>query len=58
MRQRAWTIEFENAQPPTSVSINGARATADKWTWDSASHILTVKAPAQSVSQPLVVSYK
>jgi hypothetical protein len=58
VRQRAWTIEFENAQPPTSVSINGARATADKWTWDSATHILTVKAPAQSVSHPLVVSYK
>ena len=58
VRQRAWTVRFENAQQPTSVSINGASVTADKWTWDSASHVLTVKAPTQSVSQPLVVSYK
>jgi len=58
VRQRAWTIEFENARQPTSVSVNGARVTADKWTWDSATHILTVKAPTQSVGQPLVVSYR
>jgi len=58
VRQRAWTIEFENAQQPTSVTVNGARVTADKWTWDSATHILTVKAPTQPVSQPLVVSYR
>jgi alpha-glucosidase (family GH31 glycosyl hydrolase) len=58
VRQRSWTIAFENAQPPTSVSINGAKVAPDKWTWDSSSHVLTVKAPTQSVSQPLVVSYK
>ena len=56
--QRSWTIAFQNAQPPTSVSINGAKVTADQWTWDSSSHTLTVRAPAQSVHQRLVVSYK
>lgn len=56
--QRSWTIRFQNAQPPTSVSVNGAGLAAGKWTWDSASHALTVTAPAQPVDEQLVVSYK
>ena len=56
--QRSWTVTFRNAQPPASVSINGAKVTADKWTWDGASDTLTVRAPAQSVNQRLVVSYR
>jgi alpha-glucosidase (family GH31 glycosyl hydrolase) len=58
VRQRSWTVTFHNAVPPTSVSVNGHKVTADQWTWDSASHTLTVNAPAQSVNQRLVVSYK
>jgi alpha-glucosidase (family GH31 glycosyl hydrolase) len=56
--QRSWTIVFRNAQAPTSVSVNGHKVTADEWTWDSASHTLTVTAPAQSLNQRLIVSYK
>jgi len=58
VRQRSWTIVFQNAQPPTSVSVDGTRVTADEWTWDSASRTLTVTVPTQSVNQRLVVSYK
>ena len=58
VRQRSWTIAFQNAKAPTSVSINGHKATANEWTWDSTSHTLTVTAPTQSVNQRLVVSYK
>jgi len=59
VRQRAWTVTFQNAaHAPTSVSVNGAKAAGGEWTWDSASQTLTVRAPAQSVSQRLVVSYR
>ena len=58
VRQRAWTVEFENAQQPSSVSVNGVKLASGKWTWDAASHTLTVSAPAQSVRQGLVVSYR
>ncbi|MGH6656824.1 MAG: TIM-barrel domain-containing protein [Actinocrinis sp.] len=58
VRQRTWTIAFQNANPPTSVSLNGATVTADKWTWDANSHTLTVNLPTQSVNQRLMISYK
>jgi hypothetical protein len=58
VKQRAWTVEFQNAVAPTSVSINGHKATADEWKWDSATRTLTVTAPTQSVNQRLVVGYK
>jgi hypothetical protein len=58
VRQRSWTIAFQNAEPPTSVSVNGHRATAGEWTWDSTSHTLTVTVPTQSVNQRLVVGYR
>jgi hypothetical protein len=56
--QRQWTVTFMNASPPTSVLINGRQSAAQDWSWDAATHTLTVTAPAQSVHQPLEVSYR
>ena len=58
VKQRTWTIAFQNAQQPTSVSINGHKAAASEWTWNSTTRTLTVTAPTQSVNQGLVISYR
>jgi alpha-glucosidase (family GH31 glycosyl hydrolase) len=56
--QRQWTVQFLRATTaPTSVTINGRAAPASAWRWDASADTLTVTAPAQSVNQPLTVSY-
>jgi alpha-glucosidase (family GH31 glycosyl hydrolase) len=56
--QRQWTVAFQNATAPASVTIGGQRVPASSWRWDAAARTLTVTAPAQSVHHPLTVSYR
>jgi hypothetical protein len=55
--QRSWTVVFDNATPPSTVTVNGVPARSTNWTWDAASRQLTVRVPARSVREATVVAY-
>ncbi len=55
--QRAWTVTFTDATAPLAVRINGVKVSAAYWTWSNTTHRLSVRAPAQSVTDRLVVAY-
>jgi hypothetical protein len=56
--QRQWTVRFLAATAPSVVTVNGGSVPASAWSWDASAGTLTVTAPAQSVNQPLTVSYR
>jgi alpha-glucosidase (family GH31 glycosyl hydrolase) len=57
--QRQWTVKFLGvAAAPRAVTAGGRAARASAWSWDAGAHTLIVTAPAQSVHQPLTVSYR
>jgi Glycosyl hydrolases family 31/Carbohydrate binding module (family 35)/Domain of unknown function (DUF5110) len=56
--QRQWTVAFQNATAPTTVTINQQQVPASSWIWDAATSTLSVTAPAQSVHHPLTISYR
>lgn len=55
--KRAWTVTYANATAPTTVTVNGVKVTAASWTYSNASHRLTVRVPAQTVTRDVVVQY-
>jgi VCBS repeat-containing protein len=56
--QRQWTVAFMNASAPSTVLINGDPAPSSAWTWDAATHTVTVTAPTQSVRHRLMITYQ
>jgi VCBS repeat-containing protein len=56
--QRQWTVTFMDASAPTAVTIDGRPVSSTHWTWDGASHTLTVTAPAQSLHRRLIIGYR
>src|SRR5262249_26832113 len=56
--QRAWTVEFRNANAPQTVLVNGVGAQSAQWHYDASSRTLTVTVPNRSVEQATVVSYR
>jgi hypothetical protein len=57
--RRQWTVKFLGvAAAPSAVTVQGRAAPASVWSWDASTRTLTVTAPAQSVRQPLTVSYR
>ncbi|MDH2414395.1 TIM-barrel domain-containing protein [Nocardioides sp. CER19] len=58
VENRAWTVEYRNADQPRAVSANGRPLPASAWSYDSATRTLAVRTPAQSVHQRLVVDYR
>jgi VCBS repeat-containing protein len=56
--QRAWTIEFRNANAPHTVLVNGVPAHAAQWAYAASTRTLTVIVPNRSVEQATVASYR
>ncbi|MFD2420556.1 TIM-barrel domain-containing protein [Amycolatopsis pigmentata] len=55
---REWTVKFLGVQAaPRMVTADHAPVTADRWTWDSATHTLTVRVPARHTAKPIRVSF-
>jgi alpha-glucosidase (family GH31 glycosyl hydrolase) len=55
---RQWTVTFQNAAPPTTVTANGVRLSANAYHWDATAHTLTVTLPWRTVHAPVVLSYR
>ena len=55
---RTWTVRFLDATAPTAVHVNGHLMGSDAWSYDPATRVLTVNAPAQPTGARLAVSYK
>jgi Glycosyl hydrolases family 31/Carbohydrate binding module (family 35)/Carbohydrate binding module (family 6)/Domain of unknown function (DUF5110) len=56
--ERTWTVRFTNAHEPRSVQVDGKQVSSGSWTWDPATHVLTVTTPKRSTSKPLEVTYR
>jgi Glycosyl hydrolases family 31/Carbohydrate binding module (family 35)/Carbohydrate binding module (family 6)/Domain of unknown function (DUF5110) len=55
---RTWTVRFLDAHQPTSVMLNGAPVPGSSWTFDAASHVLTVKLAKRPTRLPIEVAYR
>ncbi len=55
---REWTVEFLGVPAaPSRVKVGGGWAPSSAWSWDAATHTLTVKAPARPGRAPVTVTY-
>ncbi|WP_410632483.1 TIM-barrel domain-containing protein [Amycolatopsis sp. cmx-4-83] len=55
---REWTVEFLGVSAaPSRVKVGGGWAPSSAWSWDAATHTLTVKAPARPGRAPVTVTY-
>ncbi|UOX91733.1 carbohydrate-binding protein [Amycolatopsis sp. FBCC-B4732] len=55
---REWTVKFLGVSAaPSRVKVGGGWAPSSTWSWDAATHTLTVKAPARPGRAPVTVTY-